>query len=114
MNVRSHEVNEAIRALILSAGNTFVSVDFIKKDRSARRMLCQLPAIQSRIVGSERGERAAATRRENHPELMPVYSVDAKGIRSINLSTVYRVKVRGTEVKFADILPQDFVDVPTQ
>jgi hypothetical protein len=103
LNIRSHETNEAIRALINSAGATFVSIDFIKKDGTPRRMICQLPAIQNHIVGSERGEKAAATRRANHPELMPVYSVDSKGIRSINLSTVYRVKVRGTEVNFRDV-----------
>ena len=98
------ELNEAIRALILSAGATFVSVDFVKKDGTDRRMLCQLPAIKSRIVGSELGERMAATRKVNHPELMPVYSVDAGAIRSINLSTVKRVKVRGVEITFRDVV----------
>ena len=98
----SQATNEAIRALILSAGATFVSVSFTKRDGSDRTMLCQLPAIANHIVGSERGERMAATRKVNHPELMPVYSVDAKGIRCINLSTVYRVKVRGTEITFRD------------
>lgn len=99
---RSPEINEQIRKLIMSAGATFVTVEFVKKDRTKRRMQCHLPAIKSRIIGSERGARAAATRAVNHPELMTVYSVDARAIRSINLSTVFRVAVRGTEVTFRD------------
>lgn len=103
LEAMSTQINEAIRACIMSAGSTFVSVAFVKKDGSEREMLCQLPAIKNHIVGSELGQRMAETRKKNHPELMPVYSVDAKGIRSINLSKVYRVRVRGHEITFRDV-----------
>lgn len=84
-----------IRKIIDDAGSQFVTVAFVKKDKTERRMNIQPLAIRSHIVGeaaSESAQRAVATRKENHPELYPCWDVKAEGIRSINLDTVFEVK----------------------
>lgn len=89
---------DAIVALIEAQGSRIFSVEFVKKDGSYRRMQCQNAATATHCVAepSERAKRAAATRRENHPNLLPVFSMDAGAIRSINMDTLLRINGQGT------------------
>ena len=45
--------------------------------------------------------KAAETRRERHPHLLPVWDADKRAIRSVNLSTVTRITVDGHTHRFA-------------
>ena len=83
--------------LVESQGAKIFSVEFVKKDGSYRRMQCQNAATATHCVAepSERAKRAAATRRENHPNLLPIFSMDAAAIRSINMDTLLRLTGSG-------------------
>jgi hypothetical protein len=88
-----------IRSLIESAGGRFASVTFTKKDGTERVMQVQPAAGKFRVVGdaaSDSAKQAVATRKENHPNLLPIWDVAAQAFRSINLDTVKRVVVDGT------------------
>lgn len=86
-----------IISLIEAQGSRIFSVEFVKKDGSYRRMQCQNAATATHCVTdpSDRAKRAAATRRENHPNLLPVFSMDAGAIRSINMDTLLRLTGEG-------------------
>ena len=87
-----------IKDLINSAGGRFVSVAFIKSDNTRRRMTVQPAKLKHHLKGrdaSERHQRAAETRRKRHPHLMPVWDVQARAIRSVNLATVETVTMDG-------------------
>lgn len=95
--------NEAKRALIARAGGRFCAVTFIKADGSRRVMRVQPAALKLHVKGdaaSEAGRKAAATRAERHPHLMPVWDADAKAPRSVNLATVLTIKVDGARHDF--------------
>ena len=87
------DTNKRIRDLINKSTKTgqFVGVTFVKKNGEVRRMTIQNSAIKGHIVGSERGKKWANTMKEKHPNLLAVYSVDAHGVRTINLDTVMTV-----------------------
>jgi hypothetical protein len=90
---------ENIKALIESAGSTFIGVDFIKADGSLRTMNVQTHAGHSLLKGddaSESAKSALITRKANNPHLMPVFDVANNAWRSINLDTVQRITIRGT------------------
>jgi len=85
--------------LIKSAGSTIFSVEFVKKDGSERTMQVQLPAINKLLVGEDASDGAKAgveKRKELYPNLLPVFDIAARAIRSINLDTVFALSVRGT------------------
>lgn len=82
--------------LITGAGGRFCAVTFTRKDGSERRMQVQPAALRLRLKGdaaSEPARRAALTRAERHPHLLPVWDVRARAPRSINLATVSRIAV---------------------
>lgn len=88
---------DRVRGLIQSAGSRFCTVSFIKADGSARTMTIQ-PRVTSHIKGlfaTETGQKAAATRAANHPELLNVWDVANRAPRSINLDTVNTVAIDG-------------------
>lgn len=94
---------DAQKDLINSAKGQFCSVTFIKKDGTRRVMVIQPAKLKFEVKGesgSEPHRRAAETRVAAHPNLFPVWSVDAKGIRSVNLDTVESIKVGGEEFRF--------------
>ena len=94
---------DKMKSLINSANGKFCSVTFIKKDGTRRCMTIQPAKLKFEVKGadgSESHQRGAATRAANHPNLFPVWSVDAKGIRSVNLDTVETIKVGGESHKF--------------
>lgn len=91
--------------LIAGAGGRFCAVTFRKKDGSERRMQVQPAALRPRLKGeaaSEAARRAALTRAERYPHLVPVWDVRARAPRSINLATVSRIAVDGCVHCFAD------------
>ena len=89
---------ETLKGIIDRQGSRIFSVEFVKKDGSYRSMQCQAAATATHCSQdpSERAQRAARTRAENHPNLVPIYSMDAGAIRSINLDTVLRLIGEGT------------------
>ena len=95
---------EGMKALISSAKGRFCSVTFIKKDSSVRVMNIQPAAITKNLVGDDAcdsAKKAVATRKERHPNLLPVWDNGSQGIRSVNLDTVTEIKVDGAVYKYA-------------
>lgn len=87
-----------LKQLIEGQGSHFVYVEFLKKDGSLRKMIVQPAATATHVAGpaaSESARRGAQTRRENHPNLLNVYDVDQRAIRSINLDTLITVRANG-------------------
>jgi hypothetical protein len=86
------------RSIIDAAGSRFVTVDFVKKDGTHRTMNIQPEALKTHLAENPDPVRvqAARTRAQNHPNLMPVWDVQARAVRSINLDTVLAIKVDGT------------------
>lgn len=95
-----HAKPAQIRALIETAGSRFVSVEFIKKDGTPRKMLvnpARLGAVLRRDshVKSESHVRGAETRKVLNPHLLNVWDELAGGPRSINLDTLTQIKIDG-------------------
>lgn len=90
---------DRIRDLIESAGNTFVTVEFIKKDGTERVMNVRLNSGTDLLAGdaaSASAKQAVETRKANNPNLINVFEAVRKQWRSIDLDRVLGVKVRGT------------------
>ena len=93
----------AKRALIASAQGRFCVVTFIKADGTRRVMRVQPAALKFHVKGeaaSEAGRKAAETRAQRHPNLLPVWDAEAKAPRSVNLATVLTIKVDGATHTF--------------
>lgn len=93
----------AKRALIAAAQGRFCVVTFIKADGSRRVMRVQPAALKFHTKGdaaSEAGRKAAETRAQRHPNLLPVWDAEAKAPRSVNLATVLSIKVDGATHNF--------------
>lgn len=93
----------AKRALIAAAQGRFCVVTFIKADGTRRVMRVQPAALKFHVKGdgaSEPGRKAAETRAQRHPNLLPVWDADAKAPRSVNLATVLTIKVDGATHSF--------------
>jgi hypothetical protein len=100
---REAKANDAKRDLIASAKGRFCRVAFTKKDGSARQMTVQPAALKSHVKGAEGCEsarRAAETRSERHPHLLPVWDVEKQACRTVNLVTVNQIAVNGTVHEF--------------
>lgn len=100
-------ISETIRQHLDSCGPKMVAVAFIKKDGRLRHMRINGKALLDSLVNSERGNKAAATRRQNHPNLKPVPEITRDGAqwRNVNLDTVLTVKAGGKLVRYRDIVP---------
>lgn len=86
------------RDLITAAAGRIIAVTFTKKDGTARTMQVQPAAMAKRVKGdaaTDAGKRATLTRKATHPNLLPVWDVEAKAARSINLATVTRIATGG-------------------
>lgn len=93
----------AKRALIAAAQGRFCVITFIKADGSRRVMRVQPAALKFHVKGeaaSDAGRKAAETRAQRHPNLLPVWDADAKAPRSVNLATVLTIKVDGATHSF--------------
>lgn len=104
-NIHSAEHDWAAkRELIASAKGRFASVTFTKKDGTVRRMRIQPAKLKFHMKGdaaSEVGKRAAETRKANHPNLLPVWDIEAFAARSVNLATISKIAVNGTVHNFS-------------
>ena len=92
------------RTLIGKAKGRFCSVTFIKKDGSIRTMQVQPSKLAKHAKGDaapDAGKKAVATRKERHPNLFPVWDVQAQAPRSINLATTQSITVDGVTHAFA-------------
>jgi len=93
-----------MRALIESAQGRYCFVEFMKKDGSMRRMIVQPAMLKFKVVGnaaSDAAKRRTKAWKENNPNLMPVWDVEAEGIRSINLDTVTQITVDKRNYRYA-------------
>ncbi|MEZ5913445.1 MAG: hypothetical protein R3D84_15495 [Paracoccaceae bacterium] len=72
---------------------------FTKADGTERAMKVQPAALKFHVKGddaSEAGRKAAATRAQRHPHLLPVWDAEKRAPRSVNLATIRRIAVGGT------------------
>ncbi|OOY11661.1 hypothetical protein BMG00_11200 [Thioclava marina] len=93
----------AKRKLIASAKGRFASITFTKKDGTHRVMRVQPATLRQHVKGadaSDAGRRAAETRAQRHPNLLPVWDAERKAPRSVNLATVSQIKVNGVTHEF--------------
>ncbi len=84
---------EKIKQIIKDAKSTFFNVTFIKKNGDKRAMNC-IKGVKKHLNG---GTLAYNPEKKN---LVPVYSIDKKGYRMINLETVLQIKSRGQIYNF--------------
>ena len=76
-------MNNLVKDLIIGTKGRIFVCEFIKKDKSVRRMLCRL--------GVKRGLTGAGARYEKE-NLITVYDMTNKGFRNINIETVKSFK----------------------
>lgn len=87
-----------IKALLATAGARFISIHFTKKDGSDRQITFNPAAAPKRVKGdeaSESAQKAVKTRATNNPNLVNVWDNGKQSFRSINMDTIYRIKVDG-------------------
>ncbi|QDL91009.1 hypothetical protein FDP22_03930 [Paroceanicella profunda] len=95
--VKARDFSE-MTSLIHSAGGRFCAVRFVKKDGTLRTMRIQPATLARHVAGpsaSERAQKAFATRKERHPNLLPVWDAAKAACRSVNLATVQSITVNG-------------------
>jgi hypothetical protein len=83
-------INETL-AQIQKAENTIFSVVFTKKDGSIRKMVARL-----NVKKGVNGKGMAYNPIEKG--LLPVFDMEKRGFRMINLNTVTELKIKGEEV----------------
>ena len=86
---------EALRALIESADNKPYEVDFIKSDGSKRHMRAQ-QGVKHNLKGG-----VNTVEREDRPYLV-TFDVDKEEYRTINLSTVFHLKIDDVDYEVED------------
>jgi hypothetical protein len=91
-----------VEDMLIRANGRFVSVTFVKKDGTLRRLNIQPEAVATHTTGckTEAAKRAVHSRRKNNPHLLPVYDVQAGQIKSINLHTIREACADGVRVRF--------------
>ncbi len=78
---------EDVRELLETAGFTFVTVKFIKKNGEDRTLNGRLH-VRKHLHGGK-------STVQNHKNLITFYDVHKQGYRNVNLDTLYEVKVLG-------------------
>lgn len=95
---------EVIRQLIAQTKG-YGAVSFIKKDGELRKLCYQHGRIGNYVVGSELGQRMAATFAKNNPDMVRLVDVHQarKGkppIRTVDFSRVLSIRANGVVVRF--------------
>jgi len=78
-------------AQIQTANNTIFSVTFIKKDGTLRKMVCRLnvkKGVNGKGMNYDPIEKG----------LLPVYDLDKRGFRMINMKTITSLKIRKEQI----------------
>lgn len=85
---------QMVRDILSNNHGRFLTIHFVKKDGTLRRMNIQPAAIKFRLSvnPSPSSIQASAARSANHPNLVPVYDVKAKAVRSINVDTIQSIR----------------------
>jgi hypothetical protein len=78
-----------VRQTLAQRGTRFVTVQFLKKDGTLRKINGLLRAT-SKMVGGDRGDRQHDVLRAN--DLVAIYSLKDRGWRSFNLNSVVEVR----------------------
>jgi hypothetical protein len=97
---------DTIRQIMQSQGSKITSVEFVKKDGSYRKMLVQSAATKTHCVGdaaSDSAKQAVETRAANYPNLLNVFDMDRKAIRSIDMDTIFSIRGGGALLFARDI-----------
>ena len=88
---------QMIRDLLEANRGRFLTIHFIKKDGTLRRMNIQPAAIKTHLAVNPNPSaiKGSETRKKNNPNLIPVYDVKTRAIRSINVDTIKTVRANG-------------------
>lgn len=82
------EIYETINKIREKAGDTFFSVEFIKKNGDLRKMVCRLN-VKKGVTG------AGMSYDPTSKGLLCVYDVQKEGFRMINIDTIQHIQIRG-------------------
>ncbi len=98
-----------IKGFIAESGSKFMTIEFIKKDGSLRKMNFNPQSAKNHVVGdaaSDSAKQAVETRKRNNPHLLNIWEMNNQDettkFRSINMDTVTRVAVGKMEITFAE------------
>ena len=81
--------SDQVHAAVKSRGTKFVTVTFVKKDGSLRKINGHFRAVKH-IVGSDRGAAQSDVLKAN--DLVAIYSLKDRGWRSFKADSVLEVK----------------------
>jgi len=84
---------KTLNQIVEAAGNNIFSVKFVKKDGTIRDMVCRL-GVRKHLKGGELAYDAKAR------NLLPVFDMQKKAYRMINISTLIELKLNGQVYKF--------------
>ena len=98
---------DEIRYFIAGNGSKFMTIDFVKKDGTLRKMNFNPHAAKNHTKGeqaSESAQQAVATRKAQNPNLLNVWEQnnpdDETKFRSINMDTVTRIACGRKEIRY--------------
>lgn len=83
---------QMVRSILKNNRGRFLTIHFKKKDGTLRKMNIQPATMRLSSNPSPAHVKASATRAANHPNLIPVYDVKSKGVRSINVDTIQSIR----------------------
>lgn len=98
----SNEYFDYVRDLLWEEPSKFTGVVFRKADGSIRRMVIKQSSIKKNVKGDaacETAKKALATRKANNPNLIAVYDVADKSIKSLDMNRLISVS-RNKTTKF--------------
>ena len=99
---------QQIKGFIADSGSTFMSIEFIKKDGSTRKMNFNPQSAKNHLAEniSDSAARAVETRKRNNPHLINIWEMNNQDettkFRSINLDTVTRVAANKMQITFPE------------
>lgn len=114
ITVLNQLANAAIRRLVDENENRYCSVVFLKKDGTLRRMLVHNAQRKFHVKGTELGQRMAASRAANNPNLITAWDASKRAFRSFHVDQVLSVRAGGKLYRFRTLagLPIDHDAIP--
>ena len=86
------EIIKVIQEIRSRVGDTFFSVDFIKKNGDLRKMVCRL-GVKKGVKG------VGMSYNPTEKGLLCVYDVVKKGFRMIVINTIQKIQIRGNRIE---------------